>query len=63
MAIIDGGMAFRNQAQFHPRKFLLKLAKIINDTGVQIYEKTRAIALDRDDDKYIITTCEGREGY
>lgn len=56
-------MAFRNQAQFHPRKFLLKLAKIINDKGVQIYEKTRAIALDRDDDKYIITTCEGREGY
>ncbi|NLY45013.1 MAG: FAD-dependent oxidoreductase [Tissierella sp.] len=58
---IKTGMAFRNQAQFHPRKFLLSLAKIINDKGVQIYEKTRAIELDKDNDKYIINTSEGNK--
>lgn len=58
---IKTGMVFRNQAQFHPRKFLLNLAKIINERGVAIYEKTRAIELNKDNDKYIINTSEGKK--
>lgn len=36
-------LRFDNQARFHPRKYLLSLAKIFSDTGGLIYEKTRAI--------------------
>ncbi|MDR7870852.1 MAG: FAD-dependent oxidoreductase [Tissierellaceae bacterium] len=58
---IKTGMVFRNQAQFHPRKFLLKLAEILNDRGVSIYEKTRAIELNSENDKYIINTDVGKK--
>lgn len=55
------GMVFRNQAQFHPRKFLLALAEIVSRTGVSIYEKTKAIELNRENDRYIITTDMGKK--
>lgn len=37
-----GAVEFKNQAQFHPRKFLLFLAKEITKSG-SIYENTRAL--------------------
>lgn len=58
---IKAGMVFKNQAQFHPRKFLLNLSKIICDNNVRIYEKTRAIELNKDNDKYIINTTQGKK--
>lgn len=36
-----GGIKFDNQACFHPRKFLLQIAKIIIDKGGEIYEKSK----------------------
>lgn len=58
---IKTGMVFRNQAQFHPRKFLLGLAKLLNERGVAIYENTRAIELNMDNNKYIINASDGKK--
>ncbi|MFY9612686.1 MAG: FAD-binding oxidoreductase, partial [Tissierellaceae bacterium] len=56
---VRAGMVFKNQAQFHPRKFLLDLAQIVHKNGVQIYEKTRAIELEEGYKRYVITTDKG----
>ncbi|HHW73630.1 MAG TPA: FAD-dependent oxidoreductase [Firmicutes bacterium] len=40
---IKAAERFDNQGQFHPRKYLLTLAKDIPGGGSQIFEKTRAI--------------------
>jgi len=37
------GLMYENQAQFHPRKYLLGLADELNGDGSYIFEKTRAI--------------------
>ena len=57
---IKSAMVFENQAQFHPRKFLIPLAEKIHNNGVKIHEKTRAIELNKKDDKYIINTSQGK---
>lgn len=57
---IKAGIKFDNQAQFHPRKFLLPLAGIISEAGVKIYENTRAVDLE-DGDKITITTEQGKK--
>ena len=57
---IKGALKFEDQAQFHPRKYMLGLTKAITESGVQIFEHTRAVELDQDDDdNYIITTDNG----
>lgn len=40
---IKGAMKFDDQAQFHPRKYLLALAKEIPRDGSHIFEETKAI--------------------
>lgn len=39
---VKGAVRFENQAQFHPRKFLLKIAEEFVKNGGVIYEKTEA---------------------
>lgn len=58
---IKAGMIFENQAQFHPRKFLLALAKKIKGNGVNIYENTRATQLNEESDRYIINTSQDKK--
>jgi glycine/D-amino acid oxidase-like deaminating enzyme/nitrite reductase/ring-hydroxylating ferredoxin subunit len=58
---IKGAIRFDNQAQFHPRKYLLSLAKIISNKGCHIFEKSRAIDIEEKDNNYIITTSEGKK--
>lgn len=58
---IKSSIVFENQAQFHPRKFLLGIAKHIVNTGVDIYENTRAVELNEKNDKYIINTSTGKK--
>ncbi len=58
---IKAGMVFKNQAQFHPRKFLLSLAEKIENNGVSIYENTRAVELNEENHKYIINTSQGKK--
>lgn len=51
---------FENQAQFHPRKYLLALAPLIPGEGGYIFEKTRAIEI-KDGKPCQVTTDRGRK--
>lgn len=42
---IFGAVKFENQAYFHPRKFLLKLAEVLINNGSSIFEKSRVIEI------------------
>lgn len=50
---------FEHQAQFNPYKYANALAKICSDSGVKIYEHTKAIEVDtEDEDEYYVITLE-----
>ena len=51
---------FDGQAQFHPRKFLLRLAEIISTAGVKIYENSRAVDLEYGE-KITVTAGNGKK--
>jgi len=57
---IKAAVRFDNQAQFHPRKYLLALADEITKHGCSIYEQTRAISIEKNH-TCIITTSEGKK--
>ena len=50
---------FEQQAQFNPYKYANALAKICSDSGIKIYEHTKAIDVEtEDEDEYYIITLE-----
>lgn len=57
---IKAAVRFDNQAQFHPRKYLLALAKTIPDNNSHIFEQSRVVDIE-DGDNYIITTVHGKK--
>ncbi|NLD49188.1 MAG: FAD-dependent oxidoreductase [Clostridiaceae bacterium] len=57
---IKAAVRFDNQAQFHPRKYLLALAKILSGSGCNIFEKTRAVDIE-ENSGYVITTDNGKK--
>ncbi|MBW4655327.1 MAG: FAD-dependent oxidoreductase [Kaiparowitsia implicata GSE-PSE-MK54-09C] len=50
-----GAVAFEGQAQFHPRKYLLHLAKMIADEGSYVFEQTRVTSVDEGTPCKIVT--------
>lgn len=53
------GIKFENQAQYNQYKFITALTKICHDSGVQIYENTKAIDVDTEDnDEYYVVTLD-----
>ena len=53
------GIKFENQAQFNPYKYATSLAKICSESGIKIYEHTKAVDVDtEDDDEYYVITLE-----
>jgi len=42
---VKGAVCFSGQAQFHPRKYLLRLAEMIPGNGSMVFEKTRATGI------------------
>ena len=48
-------LVMRNQAQFHPIKYLLPLLEEIQKAGGQIYENTTAVNIEEEDQPKIIT--------
>jgi glycine/D-amino acid oxidase-like deaminating enzyme/nitrite reductase/ring-hydroxylating ferredoxin subunit len=52
---IKGALCFENQAQFHPRKYLLKLAENIPGNGSEIYEHTRIVDIEHNDVYTLVT--------
>jgi glycine/D-amino acid oxidase-like deaminating enzyme/nitrite reductase/ring-hydroxylating ferredoxin subunit len=57
---IKAAVRFENQAQFHPRKYLLELAKEVIKNGGRIYEQTRAIDIE-ENGVYVISTKDGKK--
>ena len=55
------GIEFENQAQFNPYKYITALAKICSASGVKIYENTKAIDVDTEEENeyYVITLENG----
>ncbi|HWR24984.1 MAG TPA: FAD-dependent oxidoreductase, partial [Methanosarcina sp.] len=53
-----GAVRFKNQAQFHPRKYLCALAREIGGSGGHIFEKTRALKMEGNG-PIVITTDKG----
>jgi glycine/D-amino acid oxidase-like deaminating enzyme len=52
---IAGALMYQNQAQFHPRKYLLALAENLAGDGCYIFENTNAITVKEGDIKEVIT--------
>lgn len=57
---IKAAVRFDNQAQFHPRKFLLALAGKITGNGGQIFEQTRVADID-EGGSYVLITGQGNK--
>lgn len=53
---IAGGICSKNQAQFHPIKYINGLAKYVKEKGNKIYTHTIAKEIKKSDDKYIVKT-------
>lgn len=58
---IKAGVRFDNQAQFHPRKYLLALAKYLTEKGCSIYERSRVIDLEETAGTYTLKTGNGSQ--
>lgn len=56
---IKGGIAFDNQGQFHPRKYLLALAEKIDGGDCHIFENSRVVNLENENKGYKVITKEG----
>lgn len=56
---IKGALCFENQAQFHPRKYLLKIAENTSGDDCQIYEHTRAVDIEHDNKSHTVITDTG----
>jgi glycine/D-amino acid oxidase-like deaminating enzyme/nitrite reductase/ring-hydroxylating ferredoxin subunit len=56
---VKGAVRFTEQAQFHPRKYLLALAEAVDGDGCHVFEQTRALKLE-EHDRCIVHTESGR---
>jgi glycine/D-amino acid oxidase-like deaminating enzyme/nitrite reductase/ring-hydroxylating ferredoxin subunit len=57
---VKAAVRFDNQAQFHPRKFLLALAQEVSNKGSNIFEQTRVVDIEENGQHYILTTNQGQ---
>jgi glycine/D-amino acid oxidase-like deaminating enzyme len=56
---IKAAVRFDNQAQFHPRKFLLPIAEKITNSGSQIFEQSRIVDIE-EGSSYVLITEQGK---
>ncbi|MDF2522967.1 MAG: dependent oxidoreductase, partial [Clostridiales bacterium] len=57
---IKAAVRFDNQAQFHPLKYLVVLAKEVTDKGGAIYEQSRVVEIE-ETSPYVIKTNHGKK--
>ncbi len=57
---VKAALRFDNQAQFHPRRYLLALARTIPGEGSHVFEQTRATDIDAKH-PYVIPTTRGHK--
>jgi glycine/D-amino acid oxidase-like deaminating enzyme len=55
---VAGAVRLENQAQFHPRKYLLPLAAAVDGDGSHVFERTRALGV-RDGEPCVVETARG----
>lgn len=56
---VKGAVAFHHQAQFHPLKYVLRLAEAFVEKGGRLFENSRAVSLDEIQEKdshYLVQT-------
>ncbi|MBI3342351.1 FAD-dependent oxidoreductase [Candidatus Curtissbacteria bacterium] len=56
---IKAAVEFENQAFFHPRKYLLKMASLFNSPNTPIFEKTRALDISESPSGCLVKTDHG----
>jgi glycine/D-amino acid oxidase-like deaminating enzyme/nitrite reductase/ring-hydroxylating ferredoxin subunit len=56
---IKGAVGFKNQAHFHPRKYLQHLAGLVPGDGSYIFENTRVLKVD-EENGYTLTSDKGK---
>ena len=47
---VEAAVRFEDQAEFHPRKYLLALAERLRELGCDVFERSRAVEVDTDED-------------
>lgn len=52
---VHNALSMKNQAQFHPIKYLAHLVKVITEKGGLIYENTTAVDVEEGDETVVIT--------
>ena len=52
---IEGAIEFENQAQFNPVKYVKGLAKCVLENGGDIYENTKVVEYQKDENGFIVT--------
>ncbi|RNC29017.1 MAG: Gamma-glutamylputrescine oxidoreductase [Candidatus Dichloromethanomonas elyunquensis] len=57
---VKAAVRFDEQAQFHPRKFLLPLVQKIAENGCQIYEQSRIVNIEKNN-RYTLQTNHGNK--
>lgn len=53
---VTAAVRFRNQAHFHPRKYLLALAQMLPGEGSYLFERTQALRIDEGEPCRVVTT-------
>jgi glycine/D-amino acid oxidase-like deaminating enzyme/nitrite reductase/ring-hydroxylating ferredoxin subunit len=56
---VEGAIRVDDQAQFHPRRYCIGLAQAIDGGAGAVFERTRALSVDEDDDRCTVETDHG----
>ncbi len=56
---VRAAILFENQAQFHPRRYALGLAELIEGNGSRVFEETRALEIDLEKGRSVVRTEHG----
>ncbi len=56
---VAGGIRFTGQALFHPRRYVLGLARAVEAAGGTVHEETRVLGVDLDGDRCRVATARG----
>jgi glycine/D-amino acid oxidase-like deaminating enzyme/nitrite reductase/ring-hydroxylating ferredoxin subunit len=57
---VAAAVRFDDQAELHPRKYLLALADRLTGAGAEIYERSHAVEVDADQERVVVKTPGGR---
>ena len=56
---VEAAIRIGDQAQFHPRKYCIGLARAVDGAGSAVYERTRATSIEVDGDRVTVETDHG----